>query len=276
MGGFLQRAHPFFIFTTHILNNTNMEFRTKEFISPSGRSFTIREQNGEDENIISNPVDAKNLMNLTKFISAIVVNTNVTANGKLTVKDALDLPLLDRYCILLQSRIFSLGDTLDIPYVWPGDKTPVTYSEEVSNYLFSDYSSIPSDEELDSKPYALPYYPDFNKLTDRQVTLSTGKIISYDLLNGHGEQYIMSLPEAKQTRNSELLARNLKVEVNGVMEKVHNFSNFTAREMAEIRSIVKTYDPVFQGLTELENPSTGEIVMYPIMASSTFFFLTEA
>ncbi len=51
----------------------DMTLRTLVFTAPSGRLFEIREQNGEDEEIITNPVDSKNLMNLTKYISAIVV-----------------------------------------------------------------------------------------------------------------------------------------------------------------------------------------------------------
>ena len=53
----------------------DMTLRTLVFTAPSGRLFEIREQNGEDEEIITNPVDSKNLMNLTKYISAIVVKS---------------------------------------------------------------------------------------------------------------------------------------------------------------------------------------------------------
>lgn len=252
-----------------------MELRTLQFISPSGHSFTIREQNGEDENILSNPVDIKTLMNLTKFISAIVVSTDFTTSGRLTVQDTLELPLLDKYCILIQSRIFSLGEDLDITYDWP--KTgKVEYVENLSNYIFSDYSIPPTESELESKPHAVPYYVMGKQLKDIDITLASGKKVRFDILNGNGEQYIINLPEAKQTRNNELIARNLRLEVNGVFEKVSNFSSFNVREMAELRKIVKSLDPVFDGLTELENPDTGEVVMYPVMVSPTFFFLTEA
>ncbi|MFR4338542.1 MAG: hypothetical protein ACLT33_11415 [Lachnospira pectinoschiza] len=86
-----------------------MEFRTFRFVAPSGYFYEIREQNGADEDILSNPVDARTLMNLTKFISAIVVKTDFTAKGKLSIEDALALPVNDRYAIIIQSRIFSLG-----------------------------------------------------------------------------------------------------------------------------------------------------------------------
>ena len=113
----------------------DMTLRTLVFTAPSGRLFEIREQNGEDEEIITNPVDSKNLMNLTKYISAIVVKTNATKSGKLTIEDALKLPLLDRYCILFNSRIFSLGEEVEFTYKWD-NKDSVTYSQDLSEFLF--------------------------------------------------------------------------------------------------------------------------------------------
>lgn len=250
------------------------QFRTIEFVSPSGHHFTIREQNGEDENILSNPVDVKTLMNLTKFIAAIVVKTDFTSSGKLSISDALELPLLDRYCILIKSRIFSLGETLDIFYKW-ANGNEVAYEEDLTQFLFEDYGNDPTEDELNSKPQAIPYYP-LSETKGIIYQLSTGKIITYDILNGKGEQYIITLPESKQTRNNELVARNLKLQVDGKFETVTNFSCFSVKEMAEIRREIKSHDPIFAGLTELTNPDTGETIQYPILASPTFFYLTEA
>lgn len=253
--------------------------RTIEFVGPSGHRFTIREQNGEDENILSNPSDVKNLMNLTKFISAIVVKTDFTKTGKLSIQDSLELPLLDRYCILMKSRIFSLGDTLEFTYRWgnkeEGNEQEVEYEEDLNLFVFDNYGENPSESELDSKPNAIPYYPlDESKGIVEQ--LSSGKVISYDILTGKGEQFLITLPESKRTRNAELMARNLKLQVEGKFETVHNFSSFTVREMAEIRRIIKSNDPVFEGLTDIVNPETGEVIKYPIMVSPAFFYLTEA
>ena len=45
-------------------------FRTMEFIAPSGFKYVIREQNGEDEDILTNPKDARDLTNLIKFVAS--------------------------------------------------------------------------------------------------------------------------------------------------------------------------------------------------------------
>lgn len=250
------------------------KLRTEEFISPSGHHFTIREQNGEDEDLISNPRDSRNLMNLTKFIAAIVVKTDFTNNGKLTTNDALNLPLLDRYFILMASRIFSIGNEIEFEYTWENG-SKYSYTEDLNNYIFNDYSQMPTEEELNDKPYAIPYYPERQEINNKVITLSSGKVISFSVLTGHSEQFMLGLPEDKKTRNVELLARNLKLQVEGKFEVVQNFKNFSVKDMAEIRKTVQAFDPTFQGITELENPSTGEKINFPIMAAPTFFFPTE-
>ena len=90
------------------------------FKLPSGYEVTIREQNGEDDDILSNPIDARTFMNISKFISGIVTDTDITANRLLSAEDVQKMPSLDRYAIMLNSRIFSLGKILDFRYDWEG------------------------------------------------------------------------------------------------------------------------------------------------------------
>lgn len=248
---------------------------TKEFIAPSGYSYTIREQNGEDEEILSNQADAKDLMNLIKFIASIVVKTNATTSGKLLVKDVLTLPLLDKYAIIFQSRIFSIGNIITFEYDWGGDTGKVQYEQDLNDFLFEDYSQIPTQEELDNKPDAIPYYPDPSQFRDREIKLSSGKVVKYDLLDSTAELYMLKLPARKQTRNADLFARNLCLQVEGEWNKVTNLRMFSLKDMAEIRKEVDTNDPLFTGVTDLENPDTGEIVKYPILSYGGFFFPTE-
>lgn len=253
----------------------DITLRTTTFRAPSGRTFIIREQNGEDEELITNPVDSKNLMNLTKYIAAIVVKTDATKSGKLTIEDSLKLPLLDRYCILFHSRIFSLGEEIEFTYKW--DKETVHYSQDLREFLF-DYDHNPSPEELDEKPNAIPYYPtlpedDFTPMVYTNQ-LSSGKIIKFELMDGEKESQMVQLPPSKLTRNSTLTIRNLKLKVGDNFERVENFSLFSSRDMAEIHRAVNSVDPVFHGYTQIENPETGQVIDYPIMAAPDFFYLT--
>ena len=250
--------------------------RTFEFFVPSGYRYEIREQNGEDEEILSNPMDLKDLMNFTKFIQTIVVHTDFTSSGRLTIQDTLRIPVNDRYCILFQSRIFSLGETVEFAYKW--DTGTVEYEQDIRELLYDDYSeegrSKLTEQYLNEKPDAIPYYPE-GKTFAFNFKLSTGKEISFNLLDGEGERRLITLPKEKQTRNSPLICRNLQLMVDGKWEKVQNFSGFTVKETHEIRKFVMSVDPTFEGAVDIENPTTKEVLRYPIITAPGFFFLTE-
>lgn len=250
-----------------------MEFRTYTFTVPSGYIYTIREQNGADEEILSNPMDLGNLMNLTKFIAAIVVETNFTVSKRLTIDDALNIPVNDRYCIILNSRIFSMGEEVEFTYDWGKDGGKLLYAQDLNEFLF-DYSKAPTAEDLEKKPEAIPYYPMGKKLYDLEIVLSSGKKLKFDIMNGSGEQKLVTMPKEKQTRNAPLLCRNLQLEVDGKWETVENFSLFSVKDMQEIRKGILEVDPTFQGNSEVTSP-TGEVAYFPILASPNFFYLTE-
>jgi hypothetical protein len=250
-----------------------LNLRTMTFVAPSGHSYTIREQNGADDDILSNPYDAATLMNLSKFIAALVQETTATTSGKLTAQQAHSLPTLDRYCILIKSRIFSMGETLEFSHDWGANGGEIEYEQNLNEFLF-DYTALPTQEVLEAKPDAIPYYPDRDKLRDVVVELSTGKKIKFDLSTGESESYLISLPVDQRTRNKELMARNLCLEVDGKWEKVQSFHLFTLRDMAEIRQTINSYDPSWAGLITISN-GAGETTQIPLMGITNFFYPEE-
>lgn len=265
----------------------DIKLRTMTFTLPSGYTCEIREQNGEDEEILSNPVSIKNYMNLNEFIAGIVIHTDFTASGKLLVEDVLNLPLLDRAVILINSRIFSIGDELEFTYKWPrhNSKEPseFTYTQLLTDYIMEDYSKEPNEEEILAKPDAVPYYttePDENhpgkaKLKDLTFTLSSGKEIMWDIATAASEQYLMKLGIENVSRNKDLIARNLRLKVEGNWEKVQNFKLFSIKEMAEMRKEILSKDPTFTGNTTIEDPITHQFTEISILAVPAFFYLTE-
>lgn len=246
-----------------------------DFYVPSGHRYTIREQNGNDDDIISNSVEAMSLMNISRFIAAIVVKTSASESGVLTAEQAHRLPSLDRYCILLNSRIFSFGPELEFTEKWGGNLGEVEYSQNLNEFLFKDYSVTPESDELLAKPQAIPYYPMQGRVTDLEFTTSSGKTLKVDILTGEGESWVINLPLNKQTRNSNLMARNLRLEVNGKFEKVTNFSSFSPNDMKEIRTFVRENDPEWTGVTTITHPETGESRKKYIFAIEDFFYPGE-
>ena len=266
-----------------------IQLRKMAFTLPSGYSCEIREQNGEDEEVLSNPANIKNFMNINEFIAGIVIHTDFTASGKLLVQDVMKLPLLDRAVILINSRIFSLGEELEFNYKWPRpenskEQAEFTYTQNLKDYIFEDYGVKPDEEELKAKPDAVPYYlleEDKDnqgkvKLTDHKFTLSSGKEIMWDVATVESEQYLMKLGLDNISRNKDLIARNLRLNVDGNWEKVQNFKLFSVRDMAEMRREILASDPSFTGNTEIEDPITHEKVQVSVLAVPTFFYLTEA
>lgn len=255
-------------------NNTLLG-KVKQFIAPSGYSYTIREQNGDDDDILSNPVTSKDLTNLSIFISSIVVSTDKTKNGKLTVEEAFDLPTNDRYAILFNSRIHSLGDSVEFTYDWgKADGGKVEYEQDLNEFLH-DYQYEPTDDDNLVKPNAVPYYPLGKADKDILISTTSGKRLMYDLLNGYGESLFVGLPLAERTKNKELIVRNLRLEVNNKFEKVEKFNLFSVRDMQEIRKEVRTCDPNFTGVTEIENPITKQKVGINISDIPNFFYPGE-
>jgi len=267
-----------------------MEIQTRKmaFTLPSGYSCEIREQNGEDEEVLSNPANIKNFMNINEFIAGIVTHTDFTASGKLLVQDVMKLPLLDRAVILINSRIFSLGEELEFNYKWPRsegskERSEYTYTQNLKDFIFEDYSKKPTEEELDSKPDAVPYYlvgedkdnPGKVQLTDLKFTLSSGKEVMWDIATANSEQYLMRLGMDNISRNKDLIARNLRINIDGNWEKVQNFKLFSARDMAEMRKEILSCDPTFTGNTDIEDPITHSKTQVSILALPTFFYLTE-
>lgn len=255
--------------------------RKHTFKLPSGYEVTIREQNGEDDDVLSNATQARTLRNLSNFISSLVVDTDMTATRMLSPDDAHKLPALDRYVIMLNSRIFSLGEVMEFGYKWPsklpdGPSTEVEYEVNLKDEFLFDYGVVPTMEEMEAKPNAVPFYPHGKRTTNIEFTTRSGKELCFDLLSAEGESYLINLPESEATKNQELVARNLRLKVDGNYEVVKNFRMFSPQDMMDIRSAVKGADPLFHGTTEIVNPETHERAFVPVIALDSFFYPRES
>lgn len=250
---------------------------TKKFTVPSGGEVEIREQNGADDDVISNPQAAKEGWNLNNFIMRIVVGTNMTKTGRFDKESILDLKLRDKYVILFMSRIFSLGSTVKFSFDW-GNGEKYDYQENLERYVWdyslpiSEFPFDPTDEGYDSQKI-MPY-PEGEKDT-MELTLKSGKTVRMKYLNGHSEHYLMNLTEDQKTRNAQFKARQLEQKVDEKWIKVDNFEFFSPRDMSELRFLIEKMDPEFASLSEIEHPKTGEIFNYPVVSAPDFFFPTE-
>lgn len=237
---------------------------TKKFYLPDGTNWvTIREQNGHDDDILSNPT--KVLTSFSQFVSAIVVDSSY--GGKLTEEFVNLMPSNNKWAIIFQSRMFSISDTVNFKYDWGEEGGVVSYEQDLKELIFDDYSQTPTEEEMTAKPFAIPYYP----TVDTTFVTQSGKQIKFQLLDTNGELFVTKLDPEQSTRNKDLIARNISVMIDGQWEKIQNFSNFTKREMIEIRSYIEGADPTFTGTIPVPS-KTGKVIYLSVLGMQDFFF----
>lgn len=252
--------------------------RTLTFRLPSGYEVTIREQNGNDDDILSNNVTSKDMSNFNIFIASLVVNTNLpfAVNGKLNSELARKLLLRDKYYILIRSRIHSIGNELKITYDWGKEfGGEVEYIEDLNRYIWDYENPFPTkgEEGYDIEkvePYIIPGPYDV-----QEIVLESGRKLRFNLFNGDSEALMLKVPLEQLSNNSEIKARNLEQFIEGQWVKVENFVSFKSREMIEMKKYIRIADPAFRAMTDLENPTNGDVQRFPILSSVDFFYPEE-
>ena len=245
-------------------------------ITPSGFEVSLRMQNGNDDDILSNADGVMDGTSSNRFIAGIIVDTDITTNRKFNLDTARDLKLCDKYFIMIASRIFSIGQILKFSYHWPDLPAPTDYEEDLGDYIwdYKDISEFPKKGEEGYLKYRIAPHP-FGKESMRQANTASGKVYRYKFMNGHGERFLMNLPSDRQSVNAELLARGLETKMGEGFVPVQNFATFSPMDMMDIRKDVSTHDESINLITELKHPKTGAIMEYPIIGTSDFFFPRE-
>jgi len=246
-----------------------------DITGPSGTRFIIREQNGNDDDLLSSEELREDFNNMNIFLCGIVIWTDRTKSGKLSVEDSIGLAIKDKYFLLFQSRIFSIGADIKFSFNWgESNGGEVFYTEDLSPYVW-DFTDEKFPVEGDDnyfaqrmKPYMVNPYEKVN------TTLTSGKRVRFDLANGHTEKFLAA--KGKDiSRSDNLVAMGLELEVDGKWMVVKSFKYFTKREMVELNKIIDDLEQPFYGISEIKNPKTGQIELYPLIVDPAFFFPLE-
>ena len=240
----------------------------KEFKTPSGHRVVIRQQNGDDDDVLSNGVDAFSGEATSKFLSGIIIDSDFNKKGVLTPNDVSYLRLSDVYFLIIASRIYSIGQILNFEYQWETNENPIEYEEDLGLYIWEYEKAFPFKGDDYYKYRIKP----IAKELIRSFTLSTKKEISYEYINQIGERYLMNLAPKDQSKNQELFARNIKLKTPSGYTKLETFKAFSPLEMREIRADLQKHDPTLEIFSELEHPTSGQIVPFPIVGTPDFFF----
>ena len=261
-------------------NNTDkkkFQGEIKNLVSPSGFTFIIREQTGDDDDILSNGAYALENTSAAHFLSSIVIKTDYTESGKLSVDDAMTLKLCDKYFLIIASRIFSIGQILKFDYKWPDIAKAIGYEEDLLQYIweYGDTNlTFPTEGEEGYFEFRIPPHK-HGKDRTLDFTTSTGKVLRFSFSNSKSEAYLGKLTPEQQSKNNELKSRFLSQKIGESWVIVESFKSFTPFEMLEIRNTLFENDPILQIYSEIKHPISGVIEYMPILGTPDFFYPRE-
>jgi len=250
--------------------------KTKELLLPSGGRVVIREQNGNDDDILSSQQGIGDLSNQSTFIQGIVISADWLDNKPLSHDGVQNLLLKDKYFILFASRIHSLGNEIKFKYDWGKDKGgEQEYIDDLNDYIWDFSEEIPVKGEDNYNEYRMEPYT-ANAKEPQVLVLESGKELAFDCLRVKDEKALLKIDKSKLTKNRELIQRNIRQkQKDGTYQKINNFRFFNKREMIEIHKQVNIIDTPFMPLTEIVNTYNNNSIFYPIISSSDFFFPEE-
>lgn len=241
---------------------------TKTITLPSGKKIVIREQNGDDDEILTLSESVMAGKSLQAFVASITVNDS--ENKKPTIEDVLKWKINDVYVTALKSRIFSLGPVLDFKVECPDCKTVSNFTENLSEYDH-DYSlPFPENAKLSiCRPYKNGQSLEVN------LTLSSGRVIKYLCRTGDLDTLSLEIPDNTVSKNTEFLLRkvSLRAKENNFLP-LTTFGMLSARDMSEIRKSFEENDPAwdFKSTCACGNAKCKRPMALPLLTQSSFFF----
>lgn len=240
--------------------------------TPSGHTVVIRKQNGEDDDILTNSVYAQKGTATARFLAGIIVEQDFFPGRQITWEEVAELRSADSYFLVIASRMFSLGVDIHFSYKWPDMDVPVDYIESLNDFVWDYSKEFPFEGD---KNYNKNRIEPINKESKIVLNLKSGKIVELDYMSLNTEMAMVNLPPEKRSINAELLVRNITEITNGTPQKVEHFRFFSPDDMKEIRSSIKRLDKPVAIFSEIEHPETKEVIEYPILSTTDFFFPRE-
>lgn len=227
---------------------------------PDQTQVVIRENNGNDEEIISRASTSKNLTNIPEYLSEIIVEADGEAK-KVSKEEIMRWPISKKYYLLLMARIHSIGPELRFNYTYRGEKKPRVIVEDLRNF------TLGSENEQAVKPIA--------RELQRGFSLSTGKQVKYTYLNTYGEQFAMEYEKDKISMATlPIRQRGLQCLMDSEWREITRFDIFNSREMSEIRSDINTHDKGFFPSIQIPSPGNPKEIVdeLPLFLLDAFFY----
>lgn len=249
------------------------------FDLPSGKRLTIREQNGDDEGLLSRVQDAETGDSMVNFASAIVLKDH-ELNRKPSPLEIKEWRISDFYSLLFISRVFSLGNLFEFKFTWPDQEQPSEYEEDLYIYLQDslDEQENPKNKSPHMmKPYLKIEGDNIEAFDKKGIIFNTasGKKLKFEYLITNTEVSSLEIPVDKQDKNLELRQRNLSMYAEGEWHILNNFAGLSSKDMKEVRTLIRKYDPVFEPLMKIPHPVKKHISTEINLLTQKDFFYPE-
>lgn len=260
--------------------------KTLDIILPSGAKVTIREQNGNDDDILSNVEDANRGVSLAKFVADIITKDH-RLNRPPTYNEVLKWKMNDMYYVMFMSRIHSLSENLEFELTCINSACKkITRFEENLNIFTHDFTKPIIPKKIDDGKGNMIENPEYFKYRihpypsqdakDKLFTLSTGKVLQFEYLTVEGEHTYANATSDKMSRNKKLIARNIKLKLDdrddGQWMPIANFGIFSPKEMSEIWKVITEEDvewiPIMECICPVCNAQQNVVVIW----QPDFFF----
>lgn len=243
----------------------------KEIVNlPDGTHIEIRENNGEDEGILSKFKDAMEGTSINNYLSSIITKSlsEPTLGEKPTPKDILHWKINCKNLTLIKARILSLGAIFKFNFTCgnPKCKHNQVFDEDLKPYV-ENYSE---ENKLGIKPYPLGV-----EKTHEFIIKASGRKVKFDILDGVAEKASLDTARDSINKNHGLFIRNIHIWHEGNWEKVFQFAMFSSKELVELRAEVSRVDPEYDPTSIIECPKCKQVSIVAILGEPSFFYPTE-
>lgn len=250
-----------------------------DFVTPSGFSVTIRETNGDDEDVVSNVGYHQEGTAMHRLIAGVVLNTtapNALEGGKVTHREVANWRSRDIYYVLMKIRKHSQGNMVTFEHTFEGRTTPEGFTEDLNlfDFDFSTGNKPAKKGEKDFNPKLPQAY--FSDSAYVAGITSSGKKYRFRYVTGEIEKLaLLNKGKANPSINDQLRQREFEIELsNGQFQKVDNFAPFSSREMKELRAVLEREDPGYDLITELVSSDRRAREFVSLFMVADFFFPT--
>jgi hypothetical protein len=240
-------------------------------LCPDTRNITIRETNGNDDEILSNLQDFMTGDNFYKFLSDITLNDSVLGK-KPSVDDVYKWPVNTINFVLVKQRVLNHGPLLEFSRTCqnPKCKQVNEFEHNLEEENLADLSK-PVEPGLDNgRDRIIPYPMGADPMVEFKT--SSGKKFRFKILTGELEKKSLDDAPDAAHQNTKLTMRELEVYNAGSWLLLTSFHGISSREMAEIRANVNKFDTSFSPQVDCTCPKCGNPDVVSLFTLPGFYF----